>query len=67
MKSLKKTIHVGRKCICRGDAVNNIVQEICAKYDYRVFLMTFWGQIGKAQPISRFHGRDADREMDGFP
>jgi len=29
--------------------------------------MIFWGQIGKAQPISRFHGRDADREMDGFP
>jgi len=23
--------------------------------------------ICRAQPISRFHGRDADREMDGFP
>jgi len=21
----------------------------------------------EAQPISRFHGRDADREMEGFP
>jgi len=25
------------------------------------------GCITRAQPISRFHGRDADREMDGFP
>jgi len=23
--------------------------------------------VPKAQPISRFHGRDADREMEGFP
>ena len=26
-----------------------------------------WAAIAKAQPISRFHGRDADREMDGSP
>jgi len=52
---LKRSVFVWLWCRC-------MVCLVCGR---RLALVA--AAIAKAQPISRFHSRDADREMDGFP
>ena len=47
-------------CILRG--------RMCfLLFNLTISMHSYTEDISKAQPISRFYGRDADREMDGFP